>query len=559
MKTPVILETAVAVGAALTESRLLRPVGPGPAVRIARAIVGNSANMPLLLAVSAARWPDRTALVDDLGELTYTELATYADAIAGGLHHELATTTGDSVAIMCRNSRYAVAGVFGVMSTGADALLLNTDFHPEVLQKSLARQEIRAILCDEEFASTVRAAGYTGPLVYCFDEATTAPGLAARGETTAAPASSTHTVSEWVRRDYAPLGRMPVGRLVLLTSGTTGTPKGVPRRPELSMVGGTAAAIIRRTRLRTGAVIAAGIPMFHGFGLGIVLLGIALGGKLVLRRRFDAEAASAAVAAHRVEMFAGVPVMLQRLLAVPGEVRRGHDLSSLRVVLSGAAPLSPALAQRFTAEFGELLYNGYGSSEVGIGTLATPADLRSAPGTVGRPVTGVEIRVLDDTGSELPPGRVGRIFVGGGLGFTGYSGGGDKTRVGGLISSGDLGRLDIRGRLFLVGREDDMIVSGGENVYPQSVENVLAAHPSLADAAVIGVPDDEFGQRLAAFAVPARNQQPTAEGLREYLRDKVSRHERPRDITLVPEIPRNPTGKIDRKALRTLTHPSGAA
>ncbi|MFD0000291.1 AMP-binding protein [Nocardia sp. NPDC127526] len=552
MKATTMLETGLAVGTALTKSRLLRPVDPRSAFRMGRALAAKSPNAPLLAALSAARWPDRVALVDDLGALTYADLASWIDAVASGLHHEFAAGTGTAVAVMCRNSRYAVAGLLGVMATGADVVLLNTDFHSEALRRSLARHEMRVIICDAEFEAALRAAGYTGPLVLAFAATRAEP---AEGR---APGGSV-TVDGWVRRGYRSLGRMPVGRLVILTSGTTGTPKGVPRRPGLSMIAGTAASILHRTGLRTGSVIAVGIPMFHGFGLGVLLLGLALGGKLVMHRHFDAEAALAAIAGHRVDMFAGVPVMMQRILALPNATRRRYDLSSLRVALSGAAPLSPALAREFTAVFGEVLYNGYGSSEVGIGALATPADLRVAPGTVGRPVTGVEVRILDEAGRELPPWAVGRIFVGGDLGFSGYSGGGNKDRVDGRISSGDMGYLDAGGRLFLVGREDDMIVSGGENVYPQEVEYVLADHPALAEVAVIGVDDAEYGQRLAVFAVLAPGHQLDPGELRDFLHDKVARYQRPRDITLVPEIPRNATGKVDRKALRGTVNPSGAA
>ncbi|GAB4584732.1 hypothetical protein Ntsu_25640 [Nocardia sp. IFM 10818] len=619
-----MLETGLAVGTALTESRLLRPVGPRSALRMGRALASKSPNAPLLAALSAARWPNRVALVDDLGALTYADLASWIDAVASGLHHEFAVGAGGAVAVMCRNSRYSVAGLLGAMATGADVILLNTDFHTEALRRSLARQEMRVIICDAEFEAALRAAGYAGPLVLAFGAAPVEPaeavgnsapasratahrvtnsqwaagrtktGWTVAGEVAVRQASASHpvvreasegeaatgrvsgevtavgqaagsapggsvTVDGWVRRGYRPLGRMPVGRLVILTSGTTGTPKGVPRRPGLSMIAGTAASILHRTGLRTGSVIAVGIPMFHGFGLGVVLLGLALGGKLVMHRRFDAETALAAIAGHRVDMFAGVPVMMQRILALPNATRQRYDLSSLRVALSGAAPLSPALAREFTAVFGEVLYNGYGSSEVGIGALATPEDLRVAPGTVGRPVTGVEVRILDDTGRELPPWAVGRIFVGGDLGFSGYSGGGNKDRVDGRISSGDMGYLDAGGRLFLVGREDDMIVSGGENVYPQEVEYVLATHPAVADVAVIGVDDAEYGQRLAAFAVLAPEHHLDPGELRDFLHDKVARFQRPRDITLVAQIPRNATGKVDRKALRGTGNPSGAA
>ncbi|WP_458687848.1 AMP-binding protein [Nocardia tengchongensis] len=530
------IKSGSALALALIRSRVLWPVAPRPLLRMGRAVVDRGRNPSVLLAVSAARWPDRTAIVDDVGSMDYSALSALAEAIAGGLRTDHGVGAGSAVAVMCRNSRYFVAGLFGALATGADAVLLNTEFQVEALARTLAHHRIAVVLCDAEFVPMLRAAGYTGPLVGCLD----------------ARADDTETVEGWARRGLRAPARVPGGRVVILTSGTTGTPKGVPRSPDILSVTGTAASMLHRTGMRAGAVATVGIPMFHGFGLGVSLLGIALGATLVLRRRFDAPAALAAVAEHRVQALAVVPVMLQRILAVPDEVRDGLELSSLRVVLSGAAPLNPALATEFIGKFGAVLYNGYGSSEVGIGTLATPDDLCVAPGTVGRPVLGTEVRILDDANHAVPAWVTGHVFVGSGLGFTGYSGGGDKSRIDGLINSGDVGFLDPHGRLYIVGREDDMIVSGGENVYPQEVENVLAAHPDLHDVAVIGVPDSEFGQRLAAFAVPAPGSALDAEQVREYLWTKVSRYQRPREVLVVAEIPRNPTGKLDRRALRSL-------
>ncbi|MBF6543063.1 AMP-binding protein [Nocardia brasiliensis] len=531
-----LLRSGPAAAAAFVRARVVWPVGPAAAARMGVAVLRNGSNPAVLLSVSAARWPDRTAVVDERGTLTYAELSALADAIAGGLRTDYGIGPGAAVAVLCRNSRYYAAGLFGVLATGADVVLLNTGFAAETLARSLTGQSVAAVLCDAEFVPVVRAAGYEGPVVICYAE------LEAAGDSVAA----------MVRRGLRAPVRVQAGRLVILTSGTTGTPKGVPRDPAASAVVGTATSLLRRTGLRTGAAVAVEIPLFHGFGLGVLLLGIALGGKLILRRHFDAAATLAAVSEHRVRMLAMVPVMLQRILAVPVADRARFDRSSLSVVLCGAAPLRPALATEFIEAFGEVLYNGYGSSEVGIGSLATPADLRGAPGTVGRPVLGTEVRVLDDAGRRVPPGVVGHVFVGSALGFTGYTGGGDKGRVDGLINSGDLGSLDAHGRLFLAGREDDMIVSGGENVYPQEVEDVVAAHPELCDVAVIGVDDDEFGQRLAAFAVPEPGCAPSVDDIREYLRHNVSRFQQPRDIRLVAEIPRNPSGKIDRPALRSL-------
>ena len=243
------------------------------------------------------------------------------------------------------------------------------------------------------------------------------------------------------------------------------------------------------------------VPMFHAFGFGMVLLTVILGGTLMTRRRFDAEATLAQASLHRADVLAAVPVMLARILDLPDEVRARNPVPSLRVVITAAARLDPSLAQRFMDAYGEILYNGYGSSEVAIGSLATPADLRETPETVGRPVAGCPVEILDENDSPVGPHVTGRVFVGGGLTFDGYTGGGGKDVVAKMTDTGDMGYFDEAGRLFIVGREDDMIVSGGENVYPRAVENALGEHPDLADHAVIGVADEDFGQRLVAFVV----------------------------------------------------------
>jgi acyl-CoA synthetase (AMP-forming)/AMP-acid ligase II len=241
--------------------------------------------------------------------------------------------------------------------------------------------------------------------------------------------------------------------------------------------------------------------------------------------------------------------MLARILDLNKDVRTRHLLPSLRVVVSSGARLDPSLARRFSEAYGDIIYNGYGSSEVGIGALATPMDLREAPETVGRPVVGCAVRILDEHGGVVGPEDIGRVFVGGDLTFEGYTGGETTDVVDDMMDTGDMGYVDREGRLFIVGRGDDMIVSGGENVYPRAVENALAEHPDVADNAVIGVPDEDYGQRLAAFVVPQADADVDEESIRRFLKDRVSRFEQPRDIRIVEEIPRNPAGKVVRNEL----------
>jgi acyl-CoA synthetase (AMP-forming)/AMP-acid ligase II len=342
----------------------------------------------------------------------------------------------------------------------------------------------------------------------------------------------------------------PAGRLVLLTSGTTGVPKGVPRVPRLSSGVGVGATLIERTGLHVGSRIAVAVPMFHGLGLGMLMLTVSLGGTVLTHRRFDAEATLAQASLQRADAMGVVPIMLARLLDLPRRVRARNPVPSLRTVISSGDRLDPSLGRRFMDAYGDILYNGYGSTEVGIGSLATPLELRNAPETVGKPVAGCPVRIYSRSGRLVGPRVTGRIFVGGELG-AGYTAGEAKACIDGFTSTGDMGYFDNSGRLYIVGREDDMIVSGGENVYPRALENALAEHPDVAETAVVGVPDEQFGRRLAAFIVLRPRSGLDEPELREYLKGKVSRFEQPRDIRIVESIPRNPAGKVLRRELVT--------
>jgi acyl-CoA synthetase (AMP-forming)/AMP-acid ligase II len=409
---------------------------------------------------------------------------------------------------------------------GADVVLVNTDFRTDALAAALSAHHITAVVADDEFAERVRVAQEGGESLAVIDPATM---TALEGDPRPAVA--------------------PSGRIILLTSGTTGKPKGVPRTPQMRSAVGVWVTILDRTRLHTGSRVSVAMPMFHGLGLGMLMLTVALGGTVLTQRHFDAEGALAQASLHRADAFTAVPVVLARILDLPQRVRARNPVPYWRVVLSSGDRLDPTLGQRFMDAYGDILYNGYGSTEVGIGALATPADLRDAPETVGRPVAGCPVRIFDKNDRPVGPRVTGRVFVGGDLASEGYTGGGAKAVVDSMTSTGDMGYLDNAGRLFIVGREDDMIISGGENVYPRAVENALAEHPDVADNAVIGVPDERFGHRLAAFVVLQPQSEIDAPALREYLKDKVSRFEQPRDINIVASIPRNPAGKVVRKEL----------
>jgi len=499
-------------------ARALR-MGPGPAA---------------LVTLAAARHPERAAIADDGGEVSFAELERRGAAIATGLRRDFGVTSGVPVAVMCRNHSGFVEAMVAGSRLGADLLLLGTDFPAPQLAKVLERERPVAVVHDEEFGPLLEESGYGGARIVAWHDGPLAEpsldGLAAGA--------------------VGKLGR-PAERshLVILTSGTTGVPKSAPRSPELAALLGPVATIFSNVPLRAGEPIMVAPPAYHGFGLAFLSLGLMLGTTVVLRRRFEPEAVLEAIERHRARALVAVPVMLDRILRCPPEAFE-RDTSSLRAVVSGASALSASTSTGIMDAFGEVLYNLYGSTETGFGAIAGPADLRAAPGTVGRAPFGTTLKVLDAERREAAPGEVGHVFIGGPLVFEGYSGDeAPKETVNGLMNTGDLGHLDPAGRLLIDGREDDMIVSGGENVFPQEVGDVLGRHGAVLDVAVVGVEDEEFGQRLRAYVVAAPGAEPTAEELRAHVREHLPRFQVPRDVVFVEEIPRTATGKVRARAL----------
>ncbi|HEY7951262.1 MAG TPA: SDR family NAD(P)-dependent oxidoreductase [Solirubrobacterales bacterium] len=496
-------------------------MGPGPAA---------------LVALGAARFPERAAIADDRGEVTFAELDRRGATIAAGMRRELGVGAGDGIAVMCRNHRGFIEALAAGSRLGADLLLLGTDFPAPQLAKVLERERPRALVHDGEFAETVEMAGFSGARVDAWPDAGTA------GPTLDSLAAGDPA---------ADLGRPAAGgRLVMLTSGTTGVPKAAPRTPQLGDAIGPVTTLLSNIPLRSGEPIFVAPPFFHGFGFAGLSLGLLLGSTVLTRRRFDAEATLAAIDAHGVRTLLAVPAMLDRILRCLEEEENRHDTSSLRAVASGASALSASTSTGVMDAFGDVLYNLYGSTETGFGAIAGPADLRAAPGTVGRPPFGTTLKILDAERHEAARGEIGHVFIGGRLVFEGYSGG-DKPKetVGGLMNTGDLGHIDPNGLLLIDGREDDMIVSGGENVFPQEVADVLGRHAAVADVAVVGVEDEEFGQRLRAYVVPATGAAPSAEELRLHVKQSLPRFQVPRDFVFVEEIPRTATGKVRARDL----------
>ncbi|MDQ6608017.1 MAG: AMP-binding protein, partial [Actinomycetota bacterium] len=513
--------------------------------RLARALLAQRryGTSPAFVAAAGAElYGERPAVIDEFGSLSFAALDRDARALAAAMHQHFDLAPGRRVAIMARNHRGFVQAAAAATRLGCDLVPLNTDFAGPQLADVLGREGVRGALYDAEFEPVFELAGFDGPRILTLgDEPVSRPAIQALIALAASDAPAPPTP----------------GRLVMLTSGTTGTPKGALRTLGPSAVASLAlAGLLDLARIkptpRAGEPILVAPPLFHLYGMIGMMAGFGLGAPIVIRRRFDAEAALEQIERTRVGLLFAVPTMLGRIMDLPPATRRRYDHGTLRMIASGAAPLPPELATAVMDEFGEILFNGYASTEVGMGTLATPADLRSAPGTVGRPAAGVTIRILDEEGLELARGRTGRIFVGSPMLFDGYTGGGGKEVINGLMSSGDVGHFDDGGRLFIDGRDDDMILSGGENVFPQEVEELLLAHDAVADAAVFGVPDPDFGQRLGALVVRQPEAPVSAEELQEHVRRQLARYKVPREIEFVDQLPRTSTGKLQRRKLGAL-------
>jgi len=498
---------------------------------------------------AAARYPDRTAIIDERGTVTFAEAHRRTNALARELGRA-GVREGDGVAIMCRNHRGFIDATVACSKLGASVLYLNTMFAGPQIADVLEREGPTAVIYDDEFAGLIPLRGRGGEagaerkrFIAWRD-----PGLSGANGASRDPLLEDLIVAG-AETDLKP--PQEHGRVVILTSGTTGTPKGAARKEPDSIE--PMAAMFSKIPLRARETTVIAAPMFHSWGFAHFTLGLPLASTFVLARRFDPEETLKAVAQHRASALAVVPVMLQRMLELEPETIARYDVSCLKVIAVSGSVLPGELATRAMDLFGDVLYNLYGSTEVAWATIATPEDLRAAPGTAGRPPIGTVVKLLDGDGREVAPGESGRIFVANEMMFEGYTGGGSKEVVGGLMSTGDVGHFDSAGRLFVDGRDDEMIVSGGENVFPREVEDLLADHDQIEEVAVVGVQDSEFGQRLQAFVVPRNGSELTGEEIQAYVKRNLARYKVPRDVVFVDQLPRNATGKILKRELRTHT------
>ena len=517
----------------LREAGIVEPMLPHRAAKIGLTFLRWGASPATGVATAALHHPHATMILDERGSLSFERVQRRTNALAHSFA-EIGIGPGDGIGIMCRNHRGFIEATLAAAKLGASALYLNTMFAGPQLVEVMRREGPKALVYDEEFAGLLEGVEESVRRVVAWSdgepEGQTLDALIAAGD----------------ESNLKPPAEKP--RFVVLTSGTTGAPKGAQRTSPDGLF--VMAALIDKIPYRACETMVIAAPLFHSWGFLHFVLSLPTASTMVLQRRFDEEATLRAVQERRAQVLAVVPVMLQRILRLPDEVLDRYDLSSLRITATSGSALPGELATAWMDRFGDSVHNLYGSTEVSYATVATPEDLRAAPGTAGRPPRGTVVRLYDESGSEVPQGEVGRIFVGNEMSFEGYTGGGGKEAIDDLLSSGDVGHFDADGRLFIDGRDDEMIVSGGENVFPREVEDLLADHRAVVEVAVIGIEDEEFGHRLKAFVVAAADAGISEEELKAHVKANLAAYKVPREVEFLDELPRNATGKVLKRNLR---------
>ncbi|WP_040791682.1 acyl-CoA synthetase [Nocardia paucivorans] len=540
---PIRKASDIALGANVMRKRgLFDPLRPDQALR-SLVDAGRYGPFAAVIRHTAHTRPHAPAIVDEQGELTFAQLDEYSNAFAHGLRTR-GLRQGDVAAILARDHRGMVLSMLATGKLGLRTVLMNTGFAKPQFAAVCERERVAVVLHDSEFTDLTSAIPDSVPriLTWVDDPDDVDPNI---------PTLSSVSMGQPTTPPPAP---SKSGGTVILTSGTTGTPKGAPRDKVSPLM---SAQFLDRVPLPRNGTMVMAAPIFHGTGLSQFSLGLGLGNRVIFRqRRFDPERTLADIQRYRADSLVLVPTMLQRILDLPAEVRAKYDVSSLRVIFAAGSAIPPDVVVRSGEYFGEVLYNLYGSTECAVITVAGPQDLRRAPDTAGRPPVGVRVALYDENRKRITrPQVVGTIFVENAHAFTAYTDGRTKERVDGMMSTGDVGHFDENGLLFIDGRDDDMIVSGGENVFPQEVEHLIAARPDVLEAAVVGVDDRDFGKRLRAFVVPGPDSARDPQKIKDYVKENLARYKVPRDVIFLDELPRNATGKLLRTAL-TETDPT---
>jgi len=499
--------------------KLLTPIG---LFRFAAAVWKYGLNIMALLGFAASTHSKRIALVDEQETLNYSELLSQSDKLAFLLYEQCGIRIGQRVGFMCRNHAVFVKSMFAASRLGADIYLLNAEMSASQLEHIIEQHDFHFIVYDREASALIEHSSYSKGKMLSYDDRL----------------PSINGMLDITVVEKRKLRRTSMGRLVVLTGGTTGRSKAAAHKPSVFNYLNPFIALITRLQLMRYQTAYIATPIYHGYGVAVCLLFIAVGKKMVIRKRFDAENACELIREHQVEIVTVVPLMLHKMLK--------HDAVSLRslaCIASGSAELNPKLVEETRSKLGDIVYNLYGTSEAGLNVIATPQDLRAAPTTIGKQIEGVRLKIVDEHQNEVGIGQIGQICI---HNKWSRKNGAEAS----WIETGDIGYRDDSGLLYLCGRVDDMVISAGVNVYPIELEQALIRHPQVEDIAVIGVPDEHFGQRLRAYVQLAREAQLSQEELLEWLRPKIARYQMPREIMIVDQLPYTPVGKLDKKQLK---------
>lgn len=476
-----------------------------------------------LLNFAEKRYSTKVFLVDDKESYTYEEMLRSSTRLANALKEKMSVNCGNKVAIMCKNHASLMKSIFAVSRLGADLYFINTEISKSKFNKLIHQHHFHLLIYDFELDPIISQSNYTNLKVFSYHNQL--------------PAINNCLQSVEPESDKLP--RTSGGKIVLHTSGTTGKSKEIAHKPSLFNYLNPFIAFINRLEILKYNRAYIATPIYHGYGIAMMLLFIPLGKQIIIRKNFDARTACTLIKDYKIEVVTVVPTMLQRMLEM-----NKNDLASLRCIASGGAKLNRNLVNDTFSSLGYVLYNLYGSTEVGLNFIATPKDLKDSPTTIGRKIPGMELKVLDTLLREVEKGDVGQFCI-----TNEWSMSNKRTS---WIQTGDLGYQDEQGLYHLSSRVDDMIISGGVNVYPIEVEQLLMEHPSIIDAAVIGIEDDQFGQRLKAFVVPNEASTVTDHELHQWLRSRVSRYQLPKEIEVVNQLPYTHLGKLDRKQLKDI-------
>ncbi|MEZ4310185.1 MAG: AMP-binding protein [Polyangiaceae bacterium] len=548
--------TEAAVWRLRTSARVMRSTGiaraatPAGLVTVAREAARGRLNTSLIFRYHAANNPHGTALVTPVGALgaeseraySFFELNSAIDRAAAGLAAR-GIRKGDAVLVAMKNRPEFLLAQAAIGRLGASAVSVSWRSTPPEMQYIAKHSEARALVFDALIEPTVRKALEDVPAIEpsrAFAVGGKVEGLSTWEELLAAGATF-----EEASGDAA---------VVMYTSGTTGKPKGAVRKFQREVMAHVL-SFIEQTPMVAGERHLVTCPLYHATAFAFTSFTYILGGSVVVMGDFKPETFLELVERYRITTTAMVPTMLHRVLELGKDRIRAHDLSSLKVIFSGGAPLSATLARDVLDTLGDKLWNFYGATETGVVTVAGPEDLRRSPGTIGRILPGQEVRLLDDEGREVPDGEVGELYAKSEQLVAGYHADEAATRGSmreGFFSVGDLARRDARGCFHIEGRKRDMIISGGINVYPAEVEAALDEHPAVLESAVVGIPDREWGERVRAYVVLRESAHATPEELAAFCAERVAKTKVPRDIRFLDHLPRNPTGKVLKRELRAM-------